>query len=151
MLKSLLIHEKSRVTRAIYDLKRSITALEEIKPRTPKIEAALNESKQLEQQLCEASENPKFIKNLIENSLREMKAKADILSKTQSKRSSKPRKTGGITPQERDERNQKIREHFKKASKNGHISLHGFAEKHADKYCLKPTRLKQIIKSSLDT
>ncbi len=57
----------------------------------------------------------------------------------------------GLTREQMSVRNQKIVEHYKEASKNRHIKLNGFAKKHADKYLLKPTRIKQIIKSSLDT
>ena len=72
-------------------------------------------------------------------------------SDTQTEKRLKRTKWKGLTREQRSARNQKIIEHFKKASESGHIKLHGFAIKHADKYLLKPTRMKQIIKSSLDT
>lgn len=68
----------------------------------------------------------------------------------QSAKGSKQRARNGLTPEKRAERNQKILEHYKKASKNGHIKLNGFATQHADKYGLRPTQFKEIIKSSLD-
>lgn len=57
----------------------------------------------------------------------------------------------GLTQEQLSTRNQKIIKHYQHVSKNGHITLHCFAVKHADKYRLKPTRIKRIIKSSLDT
>ena len=76
------------------------------------------------------------------------KSRSDQQKETRNKR----RTWKGLTRKQILTRNQKIIEHYKEASsKSGHIKLHGFAVKHANKYLLKPTRLKQIIKSSLDT
>lgn len=72
-------------------------------------------------------------------------------SDTQTEKRLKRTKWKGLTREQLLDRNQKIIKHYKHVSKNGHITLHCFAKKHADKYCLKPTRIKQIIKSSLDT
>lgn len=72
--------------------------------------------------------------------------------KEQSRKASIKRTTGGLTPDERQKRNESIVEHYKKArEKNRDITLNSFAKQHADKYRLKPTRIKQIITSSLDT
>lgn len=80
----------------------------------------------------------------------EMAHTGEKFKHVQSDKASKQRARNGLTPEKRAERNRKIIEHFKKASKNGHIKLNGFAKKHADKYGLKPTQFKEIIKKSLD-
>ena len=62
--------------------------------------------------------------------------------KRQSKVASRHRTTGGLTPEERQGRNEKIVAHFKKTF----LTLHGFATRHAAKYDLSPTSIKNIIK-----
>lgn len=67
----------------------------------------------------------------------------------QSKIAARPRATGGMMPQEREERNRRIREHFDKAKSN--LSLHGFATRYREKYNLSASQLKKILKSQVDT
>lgn len=145
MLQSLLIHEKGRVTRAIYNLKRSIKTLEAISPRTPKIEAALKESKKLESQLLDASEDPAFIRNLVENLLMENKTKADSFTNTQSKRASKQRTSGSMTPKERVVRNNSIRADYAKST----LKLNAFALHHAKKGTYEKGNGKKLSKSGI--
>jgi len=143
MLKSLFTHERGKVYRVIAELKRSIRELEAISPRIPKIEAALKESKDLEQQLLKASKDPGFIKNLMNKSLIETKTKADTFSNKQKEVRNKRKTWKGLSPAEREERNQKIKEHFKKSK----LTLNSFAKKHSKKYDLSVRHIRTIILS----
>lgn len=126
MLESLYTHERCNLYRLIANLKKAIAELEAISPRTPKIEAELKKSKDIEQQLLKASKDPGFIKNLMNKSLMEIKTKAETLSNSQSKRASKPRKTRNMTPEERDTRNANIRADYAKSK----LELTAFAIHH---------------------
>ena len=75
--------------------------------------------------------------------------------KRQSKVASRHRTTGGLTPEERQGRNEEIIARFETASKNGRITPNGFATKYAKNgfttedgktHKLSPTQIKNIIK-----
>ena len=63
-LGDLVIHADGRVTRAIYNLYRSIKNLEVISPRTPEVEAEIEESKCLVLELKQARKTPGFLDSL---------------------------------------------------------------------------------------
>lgn len=142
---------KNAVGRA-YDMKKEIQGLieklEAVSPRTPEIEASLEDLKNRVLQLHHAI-NTNRVRHFLAPAF-EWKEHAEKHSQTQRQKRGKRRTWNGLTREQLSARDESMIEHYKKASKNGHISLHGFAIKHADKYCLKPTRIKQIIKSSLD-
>ena len=63
----------------------------------------------------------------------------------QSLKGSRPRTRNGITPTERLERNKEILSHYEQT----HLSISGFANKHAAKYTLKPRQIRTILKKAL--
>lgn len=62
-------------------------------------------------------------------------------SENQQKRRSKRQTWNGLTREEREKRNQKIIEHFKKTP----LKPSSFAQKYASKYGLKPRRVRDIL------
>jgi hypothetical protein len=76
-LMDLAIHADGRVTRAIYNLYRSIKNLEAIFPRTPEIEAEIEESKCLVLELKQARKTPGFLDSLAMSPVVELKEKID--------------------------------------------------------------------------
>jgi len=63
----------------------------------------------------------------------------------QSLKGSRPRTRNGITPTERLERNKEILSHYEQT----HLSISGFANKHAAKYTLQPRQIRNILKKAL--
>lgn len=68
-------------------------------------------------------------------------------SDRQSKSASKSRTTRGMTPEERAERNRRIRESYARTD----LTLNSFAINEARKQKLSPSTIKKIIKSHVDT
>jgi len=66
---------------------------------------------------------------------------------SQSEKGKRPRNVRGLTPQDRERRNQEIKKHFKDVSEKSALSLNGFAQRYAKKYNLSPTGIKKIIAS----
>ena len=144
MITSLYSHEKTKVTKAIANLKWSIMALEKITPRTAKIETELKKSKAIEKQLIEASRDPAFIKNLMEKSLKQTYAKSINYTKTQQAKRGKRRTWKGLTRPEIAKRNSEI----KRAWKRTKLSESSFAKNQSKKRNLSVTQIKKIIRLS---
>lgn len=68
----------------------------------------------------------------------------------QQQKRQKRQRWHGLTRDQRTLRDKNIIDHYRKASRAGKITLHGFAKKYEEKYGLKPTRIKEIIRASLD-
>ena len=136
-----------------YEMKKEIQGqiekLEAVSPRTPEIEASLENLNNQVLQLSHAISTYRVQRFLAPAF--EWKEHAEKHSQTQRKKRGKRRTWRGLTREQMSFRNQKMIEHFKEASKNRHIKLNSFAIKHSNKYSLKPTQIRQIIKSSLDT
>lgn len=75
----------------------------------------------------------------------EMVHTAQGYKQVQSIKGSKPRKRNGVTPAEREIRNEKIIEHYQRTR----LKPAGFAEKHAAKYGLKPRTVRLILKNAV--
>lgn len=76
-----------------------------------------------------------------------LEEKLQKFQSTQSEKAKKPRARNGITPGIREERNKKIIQHFNQALiTNPSLTHSSFAEKHAEKYGLKPRRIRDILK-----
>ena len=129
-------------------IREKIKELEAISARTPKIESALKKNKEEIMYLNHAVNSLRL--KTIFTPLLKKKNIAEKYSNNQRQKREKRQIWHGLTVNERSERNQKIIEHYKKASQNGHISLHGFAEKYREKDRLGITQIKNIITSSLD-
>jgi hypothetical protein len=127
--------------RSYLQSKKFIAELEALTPRTPKVEAALREAKETERQLRDAAKDPTFIYNLVKSSLKKTSKMANTLSKAQSERASKPRKTRRGTPQERLESNKEIIAHFKRTKLSGN----SFAKRHAAAYNLSERTVRAIV------
>ena len=67
--------------------------------------------------------------------------------KAQSRKSSTKRTTRGLTPNERQKRNERIVEHWKQVSNKG-LKLNSFAQKHVKTYKIGTTQIKKIIQKS---
>jgi len=87
--------------------------------------------------------------NLVRSGLLPKFAREGKIQSINNKAKGKERWSGSA--EERADRNQEIFKHFKKAFAKGNITLHGFTVKYAKKYDCKPTQMKKIIKSFLDT
>ena len=132
--------------RAIKDL---IKELEARSPRTPKIEASIEELNDRVLQLSHAITDHRV--QIFLAPVKKWKEHAQRHSQTQRKKRGNRQTWNGLTKEQRSARNQKIAEHFKKASQNGRISQHGFAVKYAEKYGLKTKQTRKIIKSLVGT
>ena len=144
MVASLHTHERGKVYRAIYNLKRSIAQLEKFTPRTPLIDAKITECKELEKQLLAAAKDPTFINKLVDSSLKKTMTVIDGFQESQKIKRDQRRTWGGLTRADIARRNEEIR----KAWKVSKLTQHNFAGIQSKKYGLSITQIKKIIKHS---
>jgi hypothetical protein len=123
-------------------LKRSIKQLEAITPRTSKIEAALIEYRGWDEKLRRCAKDPVLIRNLVNNSLEDFVVTAEGFRQSQKEKRQKRRVYKGLTKEQRDERNKKMRIAWAKSK----LSKNSFAQRQAKKHNIGITQIKHIIK-----
>ena len=141
---SLLLHEEGKMYRAILNVYQRRLLLEKM-PQTPGIQAHIEELKELETKLKKMAADKKFISKLASIAIKEVMVSDRDYKAGQAIKAQKPRTIKGITPDQRNDRNNKIISHFQEATASGKITLEGFAKKYAKKYDVSPRQIKRII------
>lgn len=141
MIIDIRVHEKSkgRKSKSIYNLGAIIEGLES-EQLTPEIEKRLKILKELKNQLSNADEN--IVDLILDKDVK----KAISFSRTQSARASKPRKTAGITPEDRKKRNIEICWKWKENLKRKYpLNQNSFAKRQSKTYNLSSRYINKII------
>ncbi len=137
---------KNAVGRA-YDMKKEIQSqiekLEALSPRTPEIEASLEDLKDRVLQLSHAI-NTYRVQRFLAPAF-EWKEHAEKHSQIARQKRRKRRTWNGLTREQISARNQKMFEHFKKT----HLTRSSFAQKHAQKYGLKTRQIRNILPNTV--
>ena len=142
-LGSLFLQERGKIYYAIVNVKRAIMKVEKITPQTQETENVLEALRAKDLELRQQAKDDKYIQSLVAARLKTIYTRADNHSKSQSAKGSKKRASNGITPEEREKRNEKIKVAFEKWKK----TENAFCIKYGGKNNLSPSTIRKIINS----
>lgn len=139
-LDDLMWRETGRAYRAILGLYQNRKKLETF-PRTPKIDAKIEELRNLELKLKKAMANRDFKNRLFEGAVLRSMESAEKHGQEQQRKRGKRQTWKGLTREQLSSRDQNIIEHFRKT----HLSKNNFSNKYAKKYARKPSTVRHIL------